>query len=280
MQAANLNAWAAAHLDKPYLTLGHGMSDTTNAGKLASTLETHLNKHAAHVLTYSDEGREYVTGKGIDPSKVTAFHNATDTRRLQHALQNSTLSVQTAFRTEHGIPTSASVALYLGALNRHKNIDLLVEAARLVFRADPNRWLVVAGDGEHRHKLERLASQSARVVMLGQANAEDYAPIAKSCTVLLNPGRVGLVAVDALVMGVPVLSTQTAAHAPEFAYLRPGIDVLETESTAEAYASAWLSVERSSNTTRTMYPSVEEAANTITQVILAVLRSDRLSVRR
>ena len=202
MQVSNVNAWLAILSGRPVVTLGHGSSDTTDQNRLAVVLENQLNRWADHVLTYTDRGRKHVTGAGrVRESRVTAFHNATDTVRLRSALDGVTPASEADFRHAHGIPGDAVIDLYLGALNRHKNIDLLVDAARTVFAADPARWLVVAGWGEDSAKLEALAAETGRVVLLGQAEPSDYAPAARQAGLLLNPGRVGLVAVDALIMG-------------------------------------------------------------------------------
>lgn len=276
MQVSNVNAWLAILSGRPVVTLGHGSSDTTDQNRLAVVLENQLNRWANHVLTYTDRGRKHVTGAGrVRESRVTAFHNATDTVRLRSALDGVTPASEADFRQAHGIPADAVIDLYLGALNRHKNIDLLVDAARTVFAADPARWLVVAGWGEDAVKLEALAAETGRVVLLGQADPGDYAPAASQAGLLLNPGRVGLVAVDALIMGLPVLTTTASAHAPEFDYLRPGIDVIETAPTTAAYAAAWLAGVVPSQDPPSTIPSVEAAADIISAVILDQLKGRR-----
>lgn len=276
MQVSNMNAWLAIASGRRVVTLGHGTSDTTDQNRLAVALENQLNRWADHVLTYTERGRRHVTGEGrARQNQVTAFRNATDTVQLRAALAAVTAHRQGEFRAAHGIPGNAQIDLYLGALNRHKNIDLLVDAARTVFAADPFRWLVVAGWGEDAARLEALAAETGRVVLLGQAEPAQYAAAASQAGLLLNPGRVGLVAVDALIMGLPILTTSASAHAPEFDYLRPGIDVIETAPTSEAYATAWLSGPTPIQIPPSDVPSIEAAADIISGVILAQLEEHR-----
>jgi glycosyltransferase involved in cell wall biosynthesis len=276
MQGTNLNAWLRAGLRQPYITLGHGISATTTQSPLADVAENLLNSSAACALTYTETGRRHVLASTrLREDQVTAFRNSTDTSRLQRAMAGVTPADEAAFRARHGIPTDARVSLFLGALNRFKAIDLLVEAARIVFARDPSQWLVVAGDGESRSLLEELAQETHRVVLLGQAGPPDFAPAAAMSHSLLNPGRVGLVAVDALVMGLRVVTTSGAAHAPEFEYLRQGVDVLEVAPTPEAYARAWIAEEERVAAPVADHPTVEAAARTISTTILDAMGSSR-----
>jgi glycosyltransferase involved in cell wall biosynthesis len=183
-----------------------------------------------------------------------------------------TPEMERAFCETHGMREDARVAFFLGALNRYKSIDLLVDAARIALDTDPRLWLVVAGDGESRETVEALARETGRVVLLGQAGPEEYAPAASLARVLVNPGRVGLVAVDALVMGLQVLTTVGAAHAPEHEYLRPGVDVIEVAPTAGAVAEAMLADSGEEPRRPRDHPTIEGAAEIITRVILSAVR--------
>ncbi|WP_414172429.1 glycosyltransferase [Clavibacter tessellarius] len=222
MQGTNLNAWLRAGLRQPFVTLGHGISATTTQSPLADAAENLLNSQATRALTYTETGRRHVLDSTrLREDQVSAFRNSTDTSRLQRAMDDVTPADTAAFRARHGMPDDARVSLFLGALNRFKAVDLLVEAARIVFAADPAQWLVVAGDGESRELVDRLARETGRVVLLGQAGPADFAPAAAMSHSLLNPGRVGLVAVDALVMGLRVVTTSGAAHAPSSSTCAP-----------------------------------------------------------
>lgn len=274
MQGTNLNAWLRAGLRQPYVTLGHGISATTTQSTLADAAENLMNSQATRALTYTETGRRHVLASTrLRDDQVVAFRNSTDTARLQRAMAGVTPEDRAAFRARHGIPADARVSLFLGALNRYKAVDLLVEAARIAFDADPAQWLVVAGDGESRGLVEQLARDTNRVVLLGQSGPQDFAPAAAMSHALLNPGRVGLVAVDALVMGLPVVTTSGAAHAPEFEYLRPGVDVVEVVPTPEAFARAWISAEELADVPSADHPTIESAARTISATILDALGS-------
>jgi glycosyltransferase involved in cell wall biosynthesis len=276
MQGTNVNAWQRLVLRRPYITMGHGISETTTQSHLADLVENRLNRHASHVLTYTEAGRRHVLqSTRLDPDRVTAFRNSTDTSRLEKAMAGVDPAKARAFRDTHGIPGDASVALFLGALNEYKKIDLLVDAARIAMKSDASVWLVVAGDGNMRSSIDDLARDTGRVVMLGHATPEEYAPAASVSRLLLNPGRVGLVAVDALVMGLPVLTSSGAAHAPEYEYLTRGVNLFEADATPAAYARAWTQDSLLAATADPGHPTIEAAAHAISGAILGVMSGSR-----
>jgi hypothetical protein len=52
---------------------------------------------------------------------------------------------------------------------------------------------------------------------------------------ILSPGRIGLVAVDALVLGVPILTTDWPFHAPEVEVLVEGQSRLTSANDVKSY---------------------------------------------
>lgn len=278
MQVSNGNAWAALVRRQPYVTLGHGKEYTSHEGRLSAWLESVLNSGARHALTYTGGGRAAVIARSrLSPEQVTAFNNSTDTQSLRAALDGTDAEAVAEFCRKSGIPSTAKVALFIGALNEHKRIDLLVDAALLVLHEESDWWLVVAGDGPESGAIQRLAERTGRVTFLGQASAAIYAPAARRASVLLNPGRIGLVAVDALVMGLPVLTTSSARHAPEAEYLTEGTNVFTTAPSAADFADLWrssgaIAFGAVASDAASYVPTIDAAAEAIASAISAVVR--------
>jgi glycosyltransferase involved in cell wall biosynthesis len=274
MQAANGNAWTARVGNRPFLTIGHGKGYTSRESRLSVSLETWLNRGARHVLTYMPSGRaEVVRRTGMDPDSVSTFYNSTDTRRLRAALDDQTAGTIAAFRAQHGLPDNAQVALYVGALTEYKRIDLLTAAARIVLRNNPLAWLVVAGDGPEMAAVKKLTSSSGRVIALGHSGPVTFAAAAKLARLVVNPGRVGLVAVDALAMKLPVLTTQGAPDAPEIEYLVEEESVFHSSPTAEGLAHKWQEIlGKPLPDVAPEIPSVERSALLIAEAVISVRR--------
>ncbi|KXF52008.1 hypothetical protein AXA44_11300 [Rhodococcus sp. SC4] len=273
MQVTNANAWRAKALRQPYVTLGHGKSYTAAESRGAAWLETRLNISAQRALTYLPAGRQEVLQRTRLPaSRVVSFNNTTDTRRIRELVETQTETSIENFRARYSLPRDARVALYIGALTDYKRIDILFAAARLAFAADPRQWLVIAGDGALQSEVHKFADDTGRVVWLGQAGPKVYAPAAKLAEIILNPGRVGLLAVDALAMKLPILTTTDAVHAPEVDYLVEGVDVHTVRSNPQDFATAWLELRETDHCSSTSVPTVERSAATIAETVLEVAR--------
>lgn len=276
MQVTNANAWVAALRSIQIVTMGHGASGTTTQSQLSNLLESRQNRLAKHVLTYTPEGRNTVkTLTGLPLERITSFDNATDTDRLRLALKGVTRTDFDHFAAAHGVSANAKIALYVGALEPYKRIDLLVAAAEQVFRSDPDWHLVVAGDGSERPLVERLAAESGRVTILGRVGQDGFAVPARHASLIVNPGRIGLLAVDALTIGVPILTTATAQHAPEYSYLQPDEDVVTAGDTAEEFARTWAAFSEQSDKSDRDVPSAKRSASIIAGVLLSVARGGR-----
>ncbi|MCC2034058.1 glycosyltransferase [Microbacterium allomyrinae] len=274
MQGSNGNAWSALARRRPYVTFGHGKEYTSEPGRVSVALESMLNRRATHVLTYLPSGRDEVLRRTrLQDDEVTSFNNSTDTRALRQALSDATPEVVDAFRELHGIPASARVALFLGALNEHKRIDLLVDAAREVLSGDSPWWLVVVGDGPEMSRVQMLARETGRVTLLGQSAPTQYAPAARISEVIINPGRIGLVAVDALAMQLPVVTTDFDRHAPEAEYLAEGTTMFTASATPAALASMWTKAHLGTEIDPATAPNLEVSVSTISSVLRKVVLS-------
>lgn len=276
MQAGNLDAVLAAARRQPFVTWGHGASYTADEVSAAARLESWVNRRASHVLTYTAAGRRSVLrASGLPGDRVTSFDNATDTTTLRHELGLLDPAARDRYRAAIGLPDGATAALVLGALNEHKLPLLVRDAALRAFGRDPSAWLLVAGDGPAAPVFRDLAERTGRVILLGQLGTADVARAGAVSRFLLNPGRVGLVAVDALALGLPVLTTDAGRHAPEIEYLREGVDLVTVEGSADRLASAWLTLAAGGPATWSEprdVPSIESAADRIVRTLHRVVK--------
>lgn len=85
------------------------------------------------------------------------------------------------------------------------------------------------------------------------------------------PGRVGLVAVDALALNLPVCTTSYAFHAPELDFLQPG-EVFVLSDEPAAYAQEALDVmDGPRPIARDDFPSIESVSRNFVNVVTNVL---------
>jgi glycosyltransferase involved in cell wall biosynthesis len=276
LDAGNVNAWLhVARRHRPPLVLwGHGKSFVSSRPGISDRMRRLLAGAASHVMTYSPAGREHLIAGGLPQSRVTCVGNATDTIKLRRLLDRRLerpLHQSEAFGLDI---TGRDVACYVGGLDRDKRVPFLVSAAREAHRLDPRFVLLVAGSGVDQH-LVQAAGEA--IQWRAHASAEEMADLAAVSRSIWMPGRVGLIAVDALALGRPVLTTAFPFHAPEYEFLTPGRTVHELPDEPAAFA-------REASALHRVLPSLpspaERATPTVESVAQAMVDVLRATVKR
>ncbi|MDD2898190.1 MAG: glycosyltransferase family 4 protein [Desulfuromonadaceae bacterium] len=117
------------------------------------------------------------------------------------------------WRTEFDIAEESNILLYVGVFEKRRNVDFMVNLAKSLI--DENVTLVMAGLGpEHTRIADRVRDeQISNVRLLGAVSQEGIPSLYKSCDVFLLPSDYeiyGMVVIEAMYFGSPVISTRTA----------------------------------------------------------------------
>lgn len=246
LDVGNLNAWALAFRPhKSALVLwGHGKPYVSNRGPTTESLMMRLASRADHVLTYTEGGRTYLTDRGLAATQVTAVGNSTDTATLRREIRQRrerSLSVSETFPDQE--ITGRLVACYVGGLDQEKRIDFLLDAARRAYEIDTRFLLLMAGSGADAALVSK-ATAGMHVAWTSHVDARGLADITTVSKSLWMPGRVGLVALDALTAGTPVLTTAYKHHAPEIEYLTEGTSMHTLPDDPSQFAEEALKIMR------------------------------------
>jgi len=186
-----------------------------------------------HLICVSSSLQAKAVDLGTAPEKVSVIGNGVDTKRFHR------MDCREA-RGKLGLPPEGKILLSVGHLTSRKGFDLLLESfARL---PGPDLFLVIAGDGEERDRLERQAESlglDGRVLFAGTVlnqdlpdwySAADLFVLASSRegwpNVLCEAQATGLPAVATNVWGVPEIIDD------------PSLGVLVGERTVEALTAA------------------------------------------
>jgi glycosyltransferase involved in cell wall biosynthesis len=116
-------------------------------------------------------------------------------------------------KEQFGIDLQKKLVLFAGKLAHFKGIDVLLEAARLYEGEHPGEIVtVIAGDGELSSQLKKQAEdyKLKNVHFLGHLDISQLRGMYSSADVSVVPSRrepFGLVAVEALACGSPVIAT-------------------------------------------------------------------------
>jgi glycosyltransferase involved in cell wall biosynthesis len=105
--------------------------------------------------------------------------------------------------------------LFLGRLNARKGVDVLLRAYALLLSKHPAPPLVIAGDGEQRDDLKKLAAQlniDHRVMFMGAVHGQEKVWLLQHARAVVLPTRTWeacpLVALEAFAAGKPVVGSQ------------------------------------------------------------------------
>ncbi len=119
-----------------------------------------------------------------------------------------------AFRRRHGIPEDRPVLLFVGRVAYEKNIDFLLRALHLAVAQNPELLLVIAGEGPALASLKKLTEKLGlreRVLFVGYLDRSgallDCYRAADAFVFASRTETQGLVLLEAMALGVPVIST-------------------------------------------------------------------------
>jgi glycosyltransferase involved in cell wall biosynthesis len=222
---------------------GHVASYVNDAHPLDAALERWLLRRADHVFAYTPSGSAFAERLGVEPDRISTVMNTMATDELVHARQQLDADTVTEFQAEYGVAGSPMLG-YIGGLDESKRVSFLAAALDAMWASDSSVRVLIAGKGELTHLLD-AASQRGQVIRLGYADSRTKVLIGQSVAGLLNPGRIGLTAVDALVLGRPILTASSRYHAPEAEYLEEGASLVTTTDDPVQYAKAAVLLARS-----------------------------------
>ncbi|MCO4253144.1 glycosyltransferase [Pseudarthrobacter raffinosi] len=214
---------------------GHIKSYVNDGNPLDLAIENWQLRNSDHVFAYTPGGRDHAISKGVDEWRVTTVMNATDTSSLVLARDLVSTQEVGSFMEAHNLKTGRTLG-YIGGLDSSKRIDFLAATLDRLWLSDPDIRVVIGGRGSDAHLLDAARSRG-QVAMLGYVSADEQALIARAASALVMPGRIGLVAVDALVLGIPILTTDWPYHAPEYEYLADSKSRFTSSDDVESYAS-------------------------------------------
>ena len=176
----------------------------------------------------------------IAPQRVRVIPGATDTRRF------SPEGGKAAARRRLGLPLRRPILLVVRRLVARMGLDALLEAMPEVLRAAPRVLLLLGGAGPLRAQLEQRArelSLGEAVRFLGYVSPEDLPVYYRAADLFVLPTRslegFGLVTIEALASGTPVVGTPVGGTVEILTALEPGLLAADTSPAALAERVTW-----------------------------------------
>lgn len=216
---------------------GHGRSYSTAQGPTAAAFKQWLTRRAEWFFAYTPKGAEHVIERGFPRDRVTVMNNTIDTATLGSDLERLSKKDVDEFRLRNDL-VPGRTALFLGGVDENKGISFLLNSATITARRLPGFKLLIAGDGSLSSQCRAAQANGAPIRVLGRVHGQEKALALRAADVLTIPEWIGLVAVDSLVAGVPIVSTIHPSHSPEAEYLTNGKTAVFVDHEASGYAEA------------------------------------------
>jgi glycosyltransferase involved in cell wall biosynthesis len=231
-------AFVACKLGLPYVATAHGtdlMGFRWYEDWRTMALTGAENANAI-IAVSGDVARDTVELYGVSDDRVKTIWNGFDSGIFR------VLSIERdEVLRDHGLrPTAKYLIAFTGKLAEFKGIDVLLQAAAIYERALSDVSTLIVGDGGLLSSLQAQARQLELkgVHFLGHQAQEKVARIMNVADLAVVPSRVepfGLVAIEALACGTPVVATNQGGL-PEFINETVGalVDVDDAEGLAAA----------------------------------------------
>ncbi len=139
----------------------------------------------------------------LDESRISIVHNGIDVDRYTKAEGD-----------DLGLPEKACAFGYIGRLEIGKGLPELAAAWIRIAHALPNAHLLIAGIGKFEREFRAQMGDAPRVHWLGFRR--DVPELMKALDIILMPSReesFGLVAIEAMAAGTPLIASQTGGLA-------------------------------------------------------------------
>ncbi|MEI7507566.1 MAG: glycosyltransferase family 4 protein [Actinomycetes bacterium] len=220
---------------------GHGRSYSTPQSGLMSQGKQLLTRRTKWFFAYTQAGADHVVSEGFPRIRTTVLNNTVDTEALRSELDSVTEEEIARFRDELGIE-AGKTALFIGGVDDAKGIAFLLESVPHIASLLPGFTLLIAGDGARRSDVQAAEAQGLPIRYLGRLEGREKARALLVSDVLAIPKGIGLVALDSLVAGRPIVSTTDPYHGPEYEFLEDHVTCLYSPYGVKTYADAMSSL--------------------------------------
>lgn len=205
---------------------------------VARVLTRLTNNRTDRFIAISGAVKEDLIAMGVAPDKVQVIYNGLDVSLLVPGDDPN------AVRRKLGILPGQRVVAMVGRLHAVKGHVYLLQAARQIVTQYDDVVFLLVGEGPERQQIERTVEElglSDKVIMTGYyPNISELYPIMDMlCLPSLMEGM-GLVLLEAMYFGVPVVATQVGGIPEVIIDGESGLLVAPGNSEALAVAITWL----------------------------------------
>lgn len=196
---------------------GHGVDFVQDRPTIETWLLGFLARRADHYFVYTERGMAELKKIGLPSNQITVVFNSIELIAPEHASEKPTTN-------------KSRCVLFVGGLDEAKGAHHLPRIATYLAEHHTDVTIHVIGDGELRKKIELQTSHLENIKLHGALFGSDKAELISEAQLLVQPGRVGLIALESLFYGSPIVTMAKQKHGPEFDYLSTETSVVSGDS--------------------------------------------------
>jgi glycosyltransferase involved in cell wall biosynthesis len=215
---------------------GHGANfQAVDPDSIRERFKAWTSRQADWWFAYTERSRERIIQNGFPLGRITCVNNSQDLDSLAEWKTGVTGDEREALRTALRLRGTA-VGLFIGSLYEEKRLPFLMDACDEIRRTIVDFEVVMIGDGPLREEMKKFVGSRPWARYVGAKHGREKVIHLSLGKILLNPGLVGLNALDAFSLGIPMVTTDWKYHSPEIAYLESGRNSLITENNVSSFA--------------------------------------------
>lgn len=158
---------------------------------------SYIERHADAVFAYSTQAKEYLLAEGVEAKRIFVGVNVIDTsKRIKEVNSVDKTEKEDGFNV-----------VFVGAINKTKNLEVLVDAIVELSKEYNDIKLHIVGDGNYLEIIKKYASNFDGVCIQFHGRVTDGLGLLLSrYQVMVLPGLGGLAIVDGMACSLPVIS--------------------------------------------------------------------------
>lgn len=242
VRANLLGRLAARQASKPVVTTVHSLLEMDYPGFITRQVnyftEWATRSWTRRFITVSGALKAKLVAAGVPEERITVIYNGIDLEAFSREIEPGTA------RAELGLAPGVPLVGIVARLHPVKGHQYFIAAAKQVLEQRPDVRFVVAGEGHLRTTLEEMAAElgiESQVFFTGFV--ADIRPLMTGLDLLVIASLwegFGLTAVEAMALGVPVVSTEVGGLPEVVLHGETGLLVPPADPAALAKGILWL----------------------------------------
>lgn len=150
----------------------------------------------------------YLRHYGVPDEHITIAQMTVDVRSITKYVSAISEKRQVFLREKLGIPSTATVFLYVGRMEPHKGLRVLIDAFTSLCKRRHVAYLLLVGDGTMREDVNRAVKNNAEIRYQGRLSGNELLDAYAVADVFVLPSLFepwGLVVNEAMAAGLPVI---------------------------------------------------------------------------